>query len=77
MNNDNEASYYERRAEQALALAARATSKAIRDIHLNMASRYATMNEESGQTVRSCRWRSRAADPYASMTLTAWRNASV
>lgn len=46
MNNDNNAGYYERRAEQALELAGRATSAAIRDIHLNMASRYAAMNKE-------------------------------
>lgn len=47
MASNNSAEYYVQRAEQALGLAARAHSDDIRNIHLDMAARYAEMSGHS------------------------------
>lgn len=45
-NTENDRQYYERRARQQLDLAAAATDPAVKAIHLNLASRYATQSEQ-------------------------------
>ena len=45
-NTENDRQYYTRRARQLLDLAAAATDLAVKAIHLNLASRYATQSEE-------------------------------
>jgi len=45
MSREDDASYYERRAEQQLEIARAAVDPAVKTIHLDLASRYATLRE--------------------------------
>ena len=45
MTPENDQTYYQRRAEQELAIASAADDPSIKAIHLDLASRYATLRE--------------------------------
>ncbi|GAA0675546.1 hypothetical protein FHT00_003049 [Sphingomonas insulae] len=45
MTLENDWAYYQRRAQQQLFIASRATDPAIKAIHLDLAARYATLSE--------------------------------
>lgn len=58
MTPENDQTYYQRRAEQQLSIASAAVDPSIKAIHLDLASRYATLRElaarhdlENGQTM--------------------------
>lgn len=53
MNQHPDREYHERRAEEHLELASRASEQIVRDRHLNMASRHATLASLVGDLQRS------------------------
>ena len=51
MTPENDQTYYQRRAEQQLSIASAAVDPSIKAIHLDLASRYATLRELAARDV--------------------------
>lgn len=51
MDNSQDARYYEKRAEQEISVASSSTDSSVKNLHLNMAARYAALREEAASTM--------------------------